>query len=167
MVFLLLTYNFRFNTFNSSQSEFLVRQAKSGESSRLRSRPMDTELKYCGTAGKPNNDSAPNLRHSLTHSLTYLLTSPLFHLKILYPFLKQIKELRSHPSNYSGNSIDVHCLIVNVAGLYKSLFINIDFKERQASSCSIKKERFGDRRHHLQGQFTKDQGVDYEDENKR
>ena len=36
---LVLTFNFRFNTFNSSQSKFLVRQAKSGESNWLRSQP--------------------------------------------------------------------------------------------------------------------------------
>jgi integrase len=37
MAFLILTFNFRFNTFNSLQSKFLVRQAKSGESIWLRS----------------------------------------------------------------------------------------------------------------------------------
>jgi hypothetical protein len=52
MVFLILTFNFRFNTFNSSQSKFLVRQEKSEESGGLRTRPTDTELKYCGTTGK-------------------------------------------------------------------------------------------------------------------
>jgi hypothetical protein len=53
MVFLILTFNFRFNTFSSSQSKFLVRQAKSEESGWFRTGPTDTELKYRGTAGKP------------------------------------------------------------------------------------------------------------------
>jgi hypothetical protein len=48
-----LTNNFCFNTFNSSQSKFLVRKAKSEESGWLRTGPTDTELKYSGTAGKP------------------------------------------------------------------------------------------------------------------
>jgi hypothetical protein len=53
MKLLILTFNFRFNTFNSSQSKFLVRQAKSEEYGWLRTGPTDTWLKYCGTAGKP------------------------------------------------------------------------------------------------------------------
>src|SRR4030042_3412190 len=47
---LVLTNNFCFNTFNSTQSKLLVRQAKSGESGWLRPGPTDTGLKYCGTA---------------------------------------------------------------------------------------------------------------------
>jgi len=48
---LVLTFDFRFNTFNSSQSKCLVRQAKVGESGWLRTGPTDTWLKYYGTAG--------------------------------------------------------------------------------------------------------------------
>jgi hypothetical protein len=52
MEFLILTFNFRFNKFNSFQSKFLVRQAKSEEYRWLRTGPTDTDLKYCGTAGE-------------------------------------------------------------------------------------------------------------------
>jgi len=51
--FLILTFDFRFITFHSSQGKLWVSQAKSETSGWLRKGPTDTELKYCGAAGKP------------------------------------------------------------------------------------------------------------------
>jgi hypothetical protein len=53
MVFLILTFKFRFVIFNSSQIYFLVCQSRSEESSWLKTELTDKELKDCSTAGKP------------------------------------------------------------------------------------------------------------------
>ena len=44
---------YEFIIFDLPKSKFLVRQAKHGEASWLRSGPTDTGLKYCGAAGEP------------------------------------------------------------------------------------------------------------------